>query len=187
MPTEEEYSHLRIESIQSLEDADPGSLDGILFKSSGGRWKASLTGAIVALQRISLSPKLHVVNEAGQPILAARSLHRLGDGNRLDLLPTYWTPENAPPGTYSAIFKLVDLRHEGARLADSGRFTFDFRVARRGDIDGDNDVDADDLFLLINALGTASNGPADSRDLTGDGLIDHEDLKIVVDTLGAQR
>ena len=129
MPTESEYSYLRIASIQSLADLPADSPDGILFRSSGGRWASPLDGAQVALQRVSLTPELHASDEHGRPILLRR-LHELGDGNTLDLFPTYWTHCAARVGTYSATLKLVDLRPGEEHLGDSGRFTFDFRVPK---------------------------------------------------------
>jgi hypothetical protein len=158
MPNESEYSNLRIASIQSLAALAPDSPDGILFRSSGGRWASPLDGAQVALQRVSLTPELHVSDEHGRPILHRR-LHELGDGNTLEVFPTYWTHCTARVGTYSATLKLVDLRSGEGHLGDSGRFTFDFRVPKHGDLDGDNDVDEDDLQLI-----EASAGAADQRD-----------------------
>jgi hypothetical protein len=73
------------------------------------------------------------------------------------LLPTYWTHRAAQVGTYSATLKLVDLRSDEERFGDSGRFTFDFRVPKRGDIDGDNDVDGDDEHLLEAGVGEAGH------------------------------
>jgi hypothetical protein len=143
LPTELEYSNLRIASIQSLAGLLPDSPDGILFRSSDGRWTSPLDGAQVALQRVSLTPGLHASNEQGHLILRKR-LHELGDGNTLALFPTYFTLRRARVGTYSATLKLVDLRPRDERFGDSGRFTFDFRVPKRGDLDGDNDVDLDD-------------------------------------------
>jgi len=142
-PTETEYSNLRIASIQSLADFAPESPEGILFLSSGGRWASRLDGAEVAMQRVSLTPGLHVSDERGRPILLER-LHGLGDGNTLAVFPTYFTHRLASVGTYSATLKLVDRRPRDQRFGDSGRFTFDFRVPKRGDLDGDNDVDRDD-------------------------------------------
>ena len=155
LPTESEYSNLRIASIQSLAGLPPGSPDGILFLSSGGRWASRLDGAQVALQRVSLTPGLHASDERGRPILFKR-LHELGDGNTLALFPTYLTHRLAPVGTYSATLKLVDLRPREQRVGDSGRFTFDFRVPKRGDLDGDNDVDRDDLHALEERLQSVS-------------------------------
>jgi hypothetical protein len=154
MPTEAEYSNLLIASIQSLADLAPDSPDGILFRSSGGRWASRLDGAQVALQRVSLTPGLNASDEQGHPILLKR-LRELGDGNTLALFPTYWTHRAAHVGTYSATLKLVDVRFDEERFGDSGRFTFDFRVPKRGDLDGDNDVDGDDEHLLDAGVGEA--------------------------------
>jgi hypothetical protein len=135
LPTESEYTNLRIASIQSLADFPPDSPDGLLFRSSAGRWVSRLDGSQVALQRVSLTSGLHVSDEDGRPILLER-LQVLGDGNTLALFPTYLTNRLTPVGTYSATLKLVDLRPSEQRFGDSGRFTFDFRVAKRGDLDG---------------------------------------------------
>jgi hypothetical protein len=178
LPTESEYSNLRLASIQSLASLPPDSPDGLLFLSSGGRWASPLDGALVALQRVSLTPGLHVFNEFG-PILLER-LHVLGDGNTLALFPTYVTHRLAPVGTYSATLKLVDLRGSEPRLGDSGRFTFDFRVPKRGDLDGDNDVDRDDLHALEAALGQTASGMDDPRDLNGDARIDRIDRRTLL-------
>jgi hypothetical protein len=158
MPTGSDYSNLRIASIQSLAALPPDSPDGILFGSSGGRWASPLDGAQVALQRVSLTPELHASDEHGRPILLRR-LHELGDGRTLEMFPTYWTHRAARVGTYSATLKLVDLRPGEEHLGDSGRFTFDFRVPKAGDLDGDNDVDFDDLQPI-----EASPGVADQRE-----------------------
>jgi hypothetical protein len=160
LPTESEYSNLRIASIQSLAALPPDSPDGILFLSSGGRWVSGLDGAQVALQRVSLTPGLYAFDERGRPILFER-LHELGDGNTLALFPTYLTPSEQ-------------------RFGDSGRFTFDFRVPKRGDLDGDNDVDRDDLHVLEAGLGEAASGVDDPRDLNADGHINGIDRWILV-------
>jgi hypothetical protein len=150
VPTDAEYSNLRMASIQSLADLPPDSPDGILFRSSDGRWVGSLDGSRIALQRVSLTPGLRVADEHGRVILRER-VHELGDGNTVDLFPTYFTDRDARVGTYSATLKLIDRRRRGERLGDSGRFTFDFRVPLRGDVDGDNDRDLDDLHAARTA------------------------------------
>ena len=163
IPTEVEYSNLLIASIQSLTDLPPDSPDRILLRSSGGRWASPLDGAQAALQRVSFTPGLHAADEQGDPILLKR-LHELGGGNTLALFRTYWTHRAAHVGTYSATLKLVDLRSDEERVGDSGRFTFDFRVPKRGDLDGDNDVDRDDLNMLEAGLGQAGNDEGDADD-----------------------
>jgi hypothetical protein len=182
LPTEAEYSNLRIASIQSLADLPPDSPDGILFRSSGMRWSSRLDGAHVALQRVSLTPGLHASDQRGRPILLERLL-KLGNGNTLALFPTYWTHRLAPVGTYSATLKLVDLRPAEQRFGDSGRFTFDFRVPKRGDLDGDNDVDRDDLHVLEAGLGEAASGVDDARDLNADRRINGIDRRILLHLL----
>jgi uncharacterized protein (TIGR03437 family) len=47
----------------------------------------------------------------------------------------------------------------------------------RGDLNGDGQVDQDDLNLLIAAVGATVTGPFDARDLNGDGVIDSKDVQ----------
>jgi hypothetical protein len=49
----------------------------------------------------------------------------------------------------------------------------------KGDLNGDGDVDQDDLDILLKALNTAATGPGDPRDLNGDGRIDALDARIL--------
>jgi hypothetical protein len=182
LPTGSEYSNLRIESIQSLADFPPDSPDGILFLSSGGRWASRLDGSQVALQRVSLTPGLQASEQDGSLLLLER-VHELGDGNSAVVFPTYFTNRQASTGTYSATLKLVDVRPGDQRFGDSGRFTFDFRVAKRGDLDGDNDVDLDDLRVLEAGLGETASGADDARDLNADGRIDRSDRRVLLQLL----
>lgn len=46
-----------------------------------------------------------------------------------------------------------------------------FVVPLKGDIDGDGDVDQDDLNAVLAARNTPASGPNDPRDLDGDGMI----------------
>jgi hypothetical protein len=163
-------------------DIDDGKT--VISVRQGGRRASPLDGAHVALQRVSLTTGLFASDDRGRPILTER-LHALGDGNTLALFPTYWTHRVAPAGTYSATLKLVDLRPGDQRFGDSGRFTFDFRVPKRGDLDGDNDVDKDDVRALETAIGEAATGVDDAGDLNADGRIDDVDLGILRGLLAA--
>ena len=46
-----------------------------------------------------------------------------------------------------------------------------FVVPQKGDIDGDGDVDLDDMNAVLAARNTPASGPNDPRDLDGDGMI----------------
>jgi hypothetical protein len=46
----------------------------------------------------------------------------------------------------------------------------------RGDLDGDSDVDTDDIAVVTAALGRSSTGPGDPRDLNGNGMIGSIDV-----------
>ncbi len=53
-------------------------------------------------------------------------------------------------------------------------------MAMPGDIDGDTDVDVDDIALILAARNTPASGPSDPRDLDADGVITVLDARIAV-------
>jgi hypothetical protein len=178
-PTGEEYSDLQVASVQVLRGFPSDSIEGFLFHSSEGRWTAPLTDAVVALQRVSVTPGLHLAEATGAEV-PPEGLHPLGAGDTFRFAPVYWAEGTAPVGTYSATWQLIDVGTGETLMAESGRFTFDFRVPAPGDLDGDNDADVYDLIVIINALGSPASGPDDPRDLNHDGTIDQLDAQLYV-------
>lgn len=100
-----------------------------IYNSGGGRWSSSLGDAVVGLELVSITPGLSISNLAGERILAnVGDVYTLGAGDGLGFEPVFWADAFAAPGTYSAEFRLRDLRPSGAALGTSGRFSFDFEV-----------------------------------------------------------
>lgn len=83
--------------------------------------------------------------------------------------PTF-TPNTA--GSYK--FNLVVK--DGA--SDSAPDSVTITVPKLGDIDGDGDVDKNDLKLIRAARKTPANGPNDLRDINGDGKITSLDVRL---------
>ena len=66
----------------------------------------------------------------------------------------------------------ISLNAQGASSANGTVFTQIVRAASiPGDIDGDGDVDRDDIAIIFAARNQAASGPADPRDLDRDGRI----------------
>jgi hypothetical protein len=129
-PNDSEYSNLQINSIQALSDYRSDSPRGYLFESSNGRWMAPLTGAMIALQLVDITDGLHISNEYGEIILRhVGETYLLGDGNTFTFKPTVWTGRWVASGTYSAMFRLLDLNFSGTSLPASGTFSLDFSVS----------------------------------------------------------
>jgi hypothetical protein len=128
-PGDSEYSHLKIDSIYALSGYPSDSPEGYLYNSSGNRWSAPLTGAVIALELVGITPGLAIANEARQTVLAkVGDIHVLGDGNTFSFTPIFWTKGLAAPGVYSAALRIHDLRSEGTPFGISGTFYLDFVV-----------------------------------------------------------
>lgn len=128
-PSEAEYSQLETRSVQSLRRAPPGSEANILYTSSNGRWTISFGRAVVAMQLVSKTERLHIGTESELHVLEhPGDFVILGRGHTLRFTPVFWTEGDAPSGTYSAEFRLLDINtREGyKRVLHSGTFNFDF-------------------------------------------------------------
>lgn len=127
-----EYSHLEMGLVQSLRKAKAGSEGHTLFNSGDGRWTPRFQQAVIALQLVSRTEGLRIGTESTAEVLQhPGDFVILGRGNRsmLEFAPVFWTEGNAPSGTYSAEFRLLDLNpNPKRRIKPSGTFSFDFRV-----------------------------------------------------------
>lgn len=103
-----------------------------------------------------------------------------------------WKQLSGPPATLSDWFVAAPT----FTASQSGQYAFTltvtdgsaFTTSRQvniavpilGDVDGDGDVDSNDLALITSALNTKANGPNDLRDLDGDGMITALDARKLV-------
>jgi uncharacterized repeat protein (TIGR01451 family) len=89
--------------------------------------------------------------------------------------PASATPTFVPmlPAEYT--FELVVSDGLTSSVADAVTIA----VPTLGDLDLDEDVDADDLAVIESALGEPATGPNDLRDLNGDGAIDDLDASFL--------
>lgn len=80
---------------------------------------------------------------------------------------------------------LVTAVGPGNATVDIGYGNKTFSIAasvptnRSGDLNGDNEVDNDDVNVLTLSLNTLSTGPSDARDLNRDGKIDALDARLL--------
>ncbi len=125
--TDEEYTNTRIESVHRIPAAPAGLYDPSLFNSSNNRWSSPLDDTMVSLQLVSVTQGLRIGSDTDFDLFANGDSYVLGDGNSLSMLLIFWTAADAPPGQYSAEFRLTDVGSAG--LASSGTFSLDFQVA----------------------------------------------------------
>ena len=117
-------SDIRIGSVDALAAAAPGSDEAILFNSSGGRWTGSVADAELAIELVSASAGLSILDASGDSLFGGGSILALGlGGASLDFAPVFAA---TGPGDYAASFRLIDLRDGG--LGDSGVFEYRFRA-----------------------------------------------------------
>lgn len=124
-PGPSEYSHIDFGSIDELAGFTPGSPEDVLLNSSAGRWSSSISGAVIALELLSITPGLTVGTGTTLDIFSSGSPYVIGSGDNVDFTPVFWTDGAAALGSYSVTMRLVDLRASDG-LAPSGEFSFDF-------------------------------------------------------------
>lgn len=123
-----EYSYLGMASIHTLAGFAAGSEESILFGSSSGRWNGPLSGIDLGLQLLAATPGLHIGSGSVLDLFAGGDTISLGAADAFEFDPIYWTDDAAAPGTYSAMFRLIDLT-AGSQIGSSGQFNVDFEVA----------------------------------------------------------
>lgn len=133
--SEENFSDLRVRATDDLNQPGrygPGSPEWILFYSSAGTRTNSLAGGIISLELVAKTEGLHIGTAEILDVLSSPGdRFSLGAGPAINFAPMFWVEGNAPTGTYSASFKLVDTNTEGGRtpFLESGTFHLDFKVA----------------------------------------------------------
>jgi len=171
------------------------TLTGVAIDTAGNRLQTSIPVVITPgspVQGIQVDPDLVSFQQPGQARTISVSA-TLADGSMVDIsadtsvsyvssntrvatiigvggveavapgVATITVTFNGPPGT--VLTKVVPI--------SVGVFE------QRGDLDGDNDVDQDDLNILLKALNTPATGLGDPRDLNADGRIDAVDARIL--------
>lgn len=136
----EHFSDPRWQSVWSLNQPakyGPGSPEWIMFHSSGGTRTNSLAGSAVVLELVEKSEHLHIGTSNILEVLSAPGDRlSLGDGNLIDFTPVFWVENSAPPGRYSAAFKLVDTNASGRTpFGESGIFWLDFQAPAAPELD----------------------------------------------------
>jgi uncharacterized protein len=84
---------------------------------------------------------------------------------------------------------VLDVVHANAEFAvqtsDHDPDIVRFTIPKAGDVDGDGDIDRNDITAITAARNTNANGPFDPRDVNGDGRIDLTDVRLA--TTGCTR
>lgn len=91
-----------------------------------------------------------------------------------------------PTGAWIARIKAtaVNVGTQGYSLVVTGNVEVDSGPACPGDLDGDNDIDLNDLSVLLAHYGTASGATYADGDLNGDGAVDLTDLAEMLAVFG---
>lgn len=153
--------------VQAIQ-VDPGS---ILFPQSGQARTISVSGTLTDGSIVDVSADTRVSYASSNTRVAAI----VGVGGVRAVAPGL-----------AIINVTFNGEPRGAILTKSVRVSVSV-FEQRGDLDGDNDVDQDDLSILLKALNTLSTGPGDPRDLNADGKIDAVDARILTNLCSRPR
>jgi hypothetical protein len=121
------YTDLNWNVPASLSSFAATSTEGYLYNSSAGRYNGDLSGTVLKLELVSLTPGLNIGHGSTLNILpTVGSQFTMGTGSSgFGFNPILWTDSTALPGTYSAEFKIID---NAGSLGESGVFKFNTQV-----------------------------------------------------------
>jgi len=96
-----------------------------------------------------------------------------------------WNTASVPYGNYTISAYASPVSGE-TDTADNTYINGAVFVTIAGDIDGDGDVDYDDLIIIAGAYGTCEGDPSyvPEADLNGDGCVDYDDLILLAGNYG---
>jgi len=80
------------------------------------------------LQLLSASAGFHIGSGSVLDLFAGSDTISLGAADAFEFDPVFWTADAAGQGTYSPMFRLLDLT-AGSQIGSSGQFNVDFAVA----------------------------------------------------------
>ncbi|MEM9657539.1 MAG: all3515 family Zur-repressed PEP-CTERM protein [Planctomycetota bacterium] len=127
------YANMEIRPTADLVPYPEGTPEHYMLRALepfGEDYDDPLTGAVVAIELLALTPGLQIGSLTETNILSdAGDTAVMGSGDEnFSFTPVFWTESDAPIGVYSATMRLVDLRTSGEAFLPSGQYTFSFAV-----------------------------------------------------------